>query len=257
MLPKLDVRKTSITQVKGNEMSTTPEFREQSSGDTNPTQVLPSPPAGTDPANTNAAWGTPSSRNSKGWTLKRGLAAAGIAVLVAGGGGAAVYAATSASNSGQTQGGPSGGQGMGGVGGQGMGGPGMAGMSAGLGNSIRGEYVVEQNGSYVTKLSQTGEVTAVSSTSITVKSADGVSQTYQVSSATTVGSLASGQQGGPPAAAQSSGNQSGNTQGSGTTGNNTNSSGSIADIATGDSVRIIALKESSGNSAESISKVTS
>ncbi|WP_052663530.1 hypothetical protein [Psychromicrobium lacuslunae] len=238
-------------------MSTTPEFPQSDSNNTNPTQVLPSAVPGTDPADTSAAWGTPSTRSSKGWTLKRGLAAAGIAVLVAGGGGAAVYAATAASNSSQAQGGP-GGQGMGGgPGGQGMGGQGMGGaMSAGLGNSIRGEYVVEQNGSYLTKLSQTGEVTAVSSTSITVKSADGVSQSYQVSDSTTVGTLSSAQQGGPPAAAQGSANQSGSAQNSGNSGNSGTSSGSIADIATGDSVRIIALKESSGNSAESISKVS-
>ncbi|MEV4703831.1 hypothetical protein [Actinoplanes sp. NPDC049316] len=62
----------------------------------------------------------------------------------------------------------------------GGGGPGMA-------AALHGTYVVpDGNGGYVTQETQTGTVSAVSSTSITVKSADGYSRTYVVGGSTTV-----------------------------------------------------------------------
>ncbi len=60
-----------------------------------------------------------------------------------------------------------------------MGGPGMGGPG---GPAVHGELVVEtEDGVYTTVLVQQGDVTAVSATSITVKSADGFSKTYAVS----------------------------------------------------------------------------
>jgi hypothetical protein len=85
------------------------------------------------------------------------------------------------SGSGTSQG-PGGGQG-----GPGGGFPGGGALQgAGLAGALHGTFVTESNGSYVTRLMQTGEVTAVSSSSITVKSADGYSKTYTLSSSTTV-----------------------------------------------------------------------
>jgi hypothetical protein len=55
--------------------------------------------------------------------------------------------------------------------------------------AIRGEFVVpDGSGGYRTEDMQTGEATAVSSDSITVKSADGVSKTYSVDQNTVVNS---------------------------------------------------------------------
>jgi hypothetical protein len=52
-----------------------------------------------------------------------------------------------------------------------QGGPGGQSM---LANSLHGEYVVSDgNGGYTTELTQTGTVTAISSTALTAKSDDG------------------------------------------------------------------------------------
>ena len=70
----------------------------------------------------------------------------------------------------------------GGPGGQhgGMGGPGPAAMGA---TSLHGEFVVaDGSGGYTTVLTQTGAVTAISATSITVRSEDDYSQTYVIPS---------------------------------------------------------------------------
>ena len=65
--------------------------------------------------------------------------------------------------------------------GMGMGGPGMGGLGMGLGMPLHGSYVTaKQGGGYQTVDVQQGTVTGVSATSITVKSADGFSQTYVV-----------------------------------------------------------------------------
>lgn len=109
-----------------------------------------------------------------------------IAVLIVAGGTAAVVAATG--NSGTTagnNGGPGGGFGPGGgAGGFGRGG-GFGG--AGLADALHGDFVVSNGGNgYTTERLQTGTVTAVSATVLTVKSADGYTQTYAVDSSTSV-----------------------------------------------------------------------
>ena len=76
-------------------------------------------------------------------------------------------------------GGPGGPGGFGGPGGHGHGGPG--------GQLLHGEEVVQQGTKVVTIEEQAGKVTAVSATSITVKSTDGFTATYVVSVATKVG----------------------------------------------------------------------
>jgi len=79
--------------------------------------------------------------------------------------------------------------GLGGMMGQlgipGLGNLGLGGMGA-LGQGLHGSLVVPQGSGYATVAMQRGTVTAVSPSSITVKSADGYSATYRVSSATTV-----------------------------------------------------------------------
>ena len=59
-----------------------------------------------------------------------------------------------------------------------IGGPGPAAVGA---TSLHGEFVVPDGaGGYTTELTQTGTVTAISPTSITVRSEDGYSQTYVI-----------------------------------------------------------------------------
>jgi hypothetical protein len=73
---------------------------------------------------------------------------------------------------------------FGGIGGLGM---------AGHGGVVHGQFTVPKSGGgYQTIDVQSGTVTAVSSSSITVKSADGYSQTYAVSSSTEVNAQAAG-----------------------------------------------------------------
>jgi hypothetical protein len=84
--------------------------------------------------------------------------------------------------------GPGGGLGQGQ--GQGQGGRGGTfGGAAGGGNTValHGTSVISDgNGGYLTQITQTGTVSAVSSSSITVKSQDGYSKTYVVSSSTSI-----------------------------------------------------------------------
>lgn len=121
-----------------------------------------------------------------------------VAALVIGGGGFAVIRAggdSTANTSQQTgvqgaqgaQGAQGGGQGAPGA----MGGGGTGGMgrgASGLSGLMYGDFVAsDSNGGYLTRRLQTGTVTAVSSTSITAKSADGHGTTFAVTSSTTVG----------------------------------------------------------------------
>ena len=109
------------------------------------------------------------------WALRETAAAVAVAALIAALGGAAIYAAT-AGNS-HTFGGPHQAFGPGGQRGA-IGGPGTAAMGQ---QSVHGEFVVANGaGGYTTEMTQTGTVTAVSATSITVRSEDGYSQTYAV-----------------------------------------------------------------------------
>ncbi|GAA3559809.1 hypothetical protein GCM10022222_49410 [Amycolatopsis ultiminotia] len=105
--------------------------------------------------------------------------AGGIAAVIVFGGGGAVWAATSSSSStaDSAQSGP---------GGQ-AGGPGGGG-GAELGSALHGEFVsAGDSGTYVTKFLQTGQVTALSSTSLTAKSTDGFTKTYTIDASTATG----------------------------------------------------------------------
>jgi hypothetical protein len=125
-------------------------------------------------------WGAPQP-SPRRWGLRETAAAVGVAGVIAAIGGAAIYAATEGSSHSfgthhQTFG-PGGGS--------------MPGSPAGPGGqhgavgstSLHGEFVVPNGaGSYTTALTQTGTVTAISPTSITVRSEDGFSQTYVIPS---------------------------------------------------------------------------
>jgi hypothetical protein len=138
---------------------------------TEPTTTTPQAPP---------AWGDPQPADPK-WSGKRTAVAAAVAIAIAAVGGVAIYAGTSANSSSQ-QGG------MGGTGrmGGGFGGPmgGQAGGMTSLLTALHGDFTVSQDGNYVTERMQTGQVSALSTTSITVKSTDGYTQTYAIDSST-------------------------------------------------------------------------
>ncbi|MCH6471755.1 hypothetical protein [Sinomonas terrae] len=167
--------------------------------------------------------------------MQKGLAAAGVAVVVAAGAGAAYYAANSSANGvsaassnqglGGAPGQAGGGQGLSqGGNGRGFGGPGNMGLGT-AGQALHGEYVVQSNGQYVTELEQIGTITAASSSQVTVKSDDGYVQTYAISSDTTIASFAGRRQSGGGSLSASS-------------------------LASGQTVRVTALKN--GNAALTI-----
>jgi len=144
----------------------------------------------TDQITTHQVWGAPEPTPPR-WGWRETAAAVAVAAVIAALGGAAVYAAT-AGNSHSFGGphqafGPGGGMpGGGGIpdgpGSQrgAIGGPGPAAVDA---TSLHGEFV-EANGAgrYTTVLTQTGTVSAISPTSITVRSEDGYTQTYVIPS---------------------------------------------------------------------------
>jgi hypothetical protein len=135
-------------------------------------------------------WGAPvpaAERPRSPWSTKKIVISAAVAVVIVAGGTAAVMAATNGSSTGATAGGPGGGGGFGGPGDGGFARGGAAGAGIGLTNALHGDFVVS-NGSngYTTERLQTGDVTAVSATDITVKSTDGYTQTYTVGSGTSV-----------------------------------------------------------------------
>jgi hypothetical protein len=104
--------------------------------------------------------------------MRETAVAVGVAAVIAGLGGAAIYAATDGSSHSV---GPAH-QRFGGPGGQHFG-P-MGGPAAGP-MPLHGEFVVpDGSGGYATELTQMGTVTAISPTSVTVRSEDGFSQTY-------------------------------------------------------------------------------
>jgi hypothetical protein len=123
------------------------------------------------------------------WRLREIAAAVGVAAVIAAFGGATIYAATEGSShsfgaphravrpGGGVLGGPGGPGGSDGQHGA-IGGPGPAAVGS---TSLHGEFVVpDGSGGYSTVLTQTGTITAVSPTSITVRSEDGYSQTYVI-----------------------------------------------------------------------------
>jgi hypothetical protein len=199
--------------------------------------------------------------------MKRGLVVAGAATVLAAGAGAGVYSlgsnaaaanGTAASGAGGQGGLAPGGVQRGGVpqggttqdGGGVLGGPGgtqggfangavpgqggdfapgrLGGMGSGVSSAVHSEYVIEEGSQYVTKVAQLGTVANVSSGSVTVKSADGFTRTYTVGEATAVSNQQQRRQ-------QSSA--------SGLT---------VADIAAGATVRIVAAKEGSAFAAETV-----
>jgi hypothetical protein len=123
------------------------------------------------------------------WSLRGTAAAVGIAAVIAGVGGAAVYAATdSGPRMMGMHGGPGPGQG-GWPGGQGHD-PGhdqahdVAKDAAPDSAAVHGEFVVaDGSGGFSTMVSQTGRITAISDASVTARSDDGYTQTYVIPAA--------------------------------------------------------------------------
>ncbi|GAB3000297.1 hypothetical protein LWP59_36905 [Amycolatopsis acidiphila] len=136
---------------------------------TEPTTTPQAPPA----------WGDPQPPAPK-WSGRKTAIAAAVAIVIAAVGGVAIYAGTSGSTGQQGFGGPGGGR-MGGFNGGQFGG--TAALSQ-LRDALHGDFTVAQNGGYVTERMQTGDVSALGATSITVKSKDDYTQTYTVDSST-------------------------------------------------------------------------
>ena len=113
---------------------------------------------------------------------------------------------------------------------------GMGGMPGGLSAAVHAEYVVLDGSDYTTKAEQLGTVSDVSSSSVTVKSADGFTRSYALGSDVEVSNT--------PQRRQQTGT-------SGTSGTEL----SVSDIAAGGTVRIVAVKEGSGYTAESVQVV--
>lgn len=122
-----------------------------------------------------AAWGDRQPPAPK-WSGKKTVIAAAVAVVIAAIGGVAIYAGTS---SGASQ--PSGPAGA--PGGSPMGQPG-GGAASILREALHGDFTVSADGGYAVERFQTGEVSALSATSITVRSEDGYTQTYTIDSST-------------------------------------------------------------------------
>jgi hypothetical protein len=140
---------------------------------------MTTPQAPSTPEQTWGAAPAPGTPPRPGWSPGRKIAAGAVAAAIVAGGGAAVWAASTSSAATDSQAGP------GGM----IGGPRGAG---GLAGALHGEYVASDgNGGYVTKITQTGEVTALSATSLTAKSDDGFSKTYTITSEQATG-LATG-----------------------------------------------------------------
>ena len=139
---------------------------------------------------TQQVWGAPEP-SPRRWGWRETAAAVAVAAVIAALGGAAVYAATAGNSHtfgpphqafGPDGGMPNGPGGPGGPGGQrgAIGAPGPAAVGA---TSLHGEFVVPDGaGRYTTVLTQSGAVTAISPTSITVRSEDGYTQTYVIPS---------------------------------------------------------------------------
>jgi hypothetical protein len=119
------------------------------------------------------------------WGIRGTLAAVGVAAMIAGFGGTAIYAATgSDAHFIGMHGAPSR---------DGPGGPGgghdpfhdaSSNAAADPAAALHGEFVVSDGkGGYTTALSQTGTVTAIDPRSVTARSADGYVQTYVLASA--------------------------------------------------------------------------
>jgi hypothetical protein len=162
------------------------------------------------PADQELTWGgqQPAAPRQR-WSGKKTAAAVAIAVGVAAAGGVAVYAASGSAGA-TSQGGMGGGPG-------GMrGGPG--GMGGGVMDAVHGEFTISDgNGGYKTAIMQTGEVTAVSDTSLTAKSADGYTKVYTIDKDTAFGN-----------------------------------NGSASDVQSGDTVTVVATPEGDNATADTV-----
>ncbi|RSN59294.1 hypothetical protein DMH01_25350 [Amycolatopsis sp. WAC 04182] len=129
------------------------------------------------PAAEPATWGAPAPAGEpkKTWSGRKTAIAAVVAVVIAAGGGAAIWAGTAAN--GAVQGGMMGGPGGGRV----LMGPG-GGMPR---DALHGDFVVSDGkGGYSTERMQTGEITEISATSVSLTSKDGYKQVYTIDAST-------------------------------------------------------------------------
>lgn len=204
------------------------------------------------PARSGSFAGNAQHGSSKQWTRKRGLVVAGAAAVLAGGAGVGVYALTTSTAKADTatdgqdllgtapgaRGGAQGGFVDGGMPAQG--GPGnfapegLGGMGTGVSAAVHSEYVILQDGAYVTKVEQQGTVTEVSSGAVTIKSTDGFSRTYSLDADVAVSNQQQRRQ-------QAGGTSAGTL--------------TVADIVSGAMVRIVAVKEGDSFPAESVQLV--
>ena len=125
--------------------------------------------------------GTGAPARKKMSTVAKSLTAVGVAAVIAVGGTIAVTSANAANSSSSQQAGPGGGGFGGEQGGFGGATRGGSGLSV-IGSALHGEFVVADGSTTITERIQTGAVTAVSSTSLTVKSTDDFSATYVIGS---------------------------------------------------------------------------
>jgi hypothetical protein len=127
--------------------------------------------------------GSPPPSGGRKRNPKLAIAGALVAVAIASGGATAgIMAAVGRGNGNSVTGAPGAGGGLGG----GLGG-GFGGRGGGAGVALHGTSVVSDgNGGYSTELTQTGTVSAVSGSAITVKSEDGYSKSYAITSSTSV-----------------------------------------------------------------------
>ena len=166
------------------------------------------PPAGDAGTAAPAPWGAqpPVAERKRMSTVAKSLTAVGVAAVIAVGGTVAVTSAnadnTSSGSSSQRPmggagygtagtGGAAGTEGAGGTGRGGGFGGGMASRSL-IGGALHGEFVVADGTGTVTERLQTGSVTSISSSSITVLSTDRFTATYAVPSGVDVSALATG-----------------------------------------------------------------
>ncbi len=138
----------------------------------------PNKPAGPAAAES-ATWGAPAPADApeKSWSGRKTAVAAGVAVVIAAGGGAAIWAGTAANGAEQGQGGMM----PGGPGGRMIGGPGMGFPR----DALHGDFVVpDGKGGHSTERLQTGEITEISATSVSLTSKDGYQQAYTIDPST-------------------------------------------------------------------------
>lgn len=123
-------------------------------------------------------WGAPHTEPAH-WSWTKTLAAVAVALVLAAGGAAVIYAAAGTT---EHSGGP-------GFGGPGFGGPPPGGFGPNPRSSepaaLHGEFVVDDGmGGFTTELTQTGVVTDISADTITARSADGFTRTYTITEQT-------------------------------------------------------------------------